>query len=355
MKKLYILLFAATLLYTAPGAYAQGGFSALIKSGPADATKLVNAYGEPLFKGIGVGLNSGWYSSAKAKKILGFDLRISASATFVPTSDKTFDVSKIGLSSNVRLDDPSHPFAPTFGGSTSTQGPLLDIYDDNGQKVGSYTMPSGKLSVIPAPQVQLTIGLVYNTDLTVRGIPTIDMGSTGSVSSIGFGLRHDIMRDIVGKTADKLIPFDLAIAAGYSHLSMSIPMTVNPDEGAKPKDSQQSTDFSNQHIGAAFNNFMIEAIISKKITFFTPFLSVGYNSTHTALGVYGNFPITTGETITGTSTYTSYNNPINITESSINGLRADLGFELTPGFFRLYVSGSIAQYKSVNAGIGFGF
>src|SRR5882757_7664160 len=102
MKKLYILLFAATFLFIAPGAYAQGGFSALIKSGPADATKLVNAYGEPLFKGIGVGLNSGWYSSAKAKKLLGFDLRISASATFVPTSDKTFDVSKIGLSSNVR-------------------------------------------------------------------------------------------------------------------------------------------------------------------------------------------------------------------------------------------------------------
>jgi len=163
------------------------------------------------------------------------------------------------------------------------------------------------------------------------------------------------MQDFVGKKADKLIPFDLAVALGYSHLSMNIPLTVNPDNGAKPKDGQQSTDFSNQHVGATFNNFMIQAIISKKLSFFTPFLSVGYNNTHTQFGTIGNFPVTTGETLTGTSTYTTYNNPINITETSIDGFRADLGFQLTPGFFRIYVSGSLAQYSSVNAGIGFGF
>jgi len=355
MKILYTILTAATLVFISSVVKAQDGFSALIKSGPADATKLVNAYGEPLFKGIGVGLNSGWYSSAKPKKLLHFDLRITASATFVPASDKTFDVTKIGLSNNVRPDNPNQTITPTFGGNTSTNGPLLDIYDDSGRKVGSYTMPSGKSSVIPAPQIQLTVGLVGNTDLTIRAIPRINFGSSGDISSIGFGIRHDIMQDFVGKKADKLIPFDLAVALGYSHLSMNIPLTVNPDNGAKPKDGQQSTDFSNQHVGATFNNFMIQAIISKKLSFFTPFLSVGYNNTHTQFGTIGNFPVTTGETLTGTSTYTTYNNPINITETSIDGFRADLGFQLTPGFFRIYVSGSLAQYSSVNAGIGFGF
>lgn len=355
MKKLYPLFTAAILILITSAAKAQDGFSALIKSGPADATKLVNAYGEPLFKGIGVGLNSGWYSSAKPNKLLHFDLRITASAAFVPTSDQSFDVTKIGLSNNVRPDNSSQTIAPTFGGSKSANGPLLDIYDDNGRKVGTYTMPSGKLSVIPTPQIQLTVGLIGNTDLTVRAIPAINLGSSGNISSIGFGIRHDIMQDFVGKTADKLIPFDLAIALGYSHLSMNIPLTVNPDAGAIPKDNQQSTDFSNQHVGATFNNFMIQAIISKKILFFTPFLSVGYNNTHTAFGTIGNFPVTTGQTFAGTSTYTTYNNPININETSIDGFRADLGFQLTPGFFRIYVSGSVAQYKSVNAGIGFGF
>jgi len=358
MKKLYPLIAAALTMCAALGAKAQsgnGGFSALIQSGPADASKLVNAYGEPLFKGIGVGLNSGWYNTAKTKKLLHFDVRISVSVASVPTTDKTFDVTQIGLSNNVRPDNASQVIAPTFGGSKNAQGPLLDIYDDSGQKVGSFNTPSGKLGYVPAPQLQLTIGLVQNTDLTVRGIPSVNIGSGNNISSLGFGLRHDLIQDFVGKKAAKVIPFDLAVAFGYSHLNMNIGMNVQPDNGAQPKDGQQSTDFNNQHVAATFNNLMVEVIFSKKIAFFTPFVSVGYNNTHTAFGTIGNFPITTGETITGTSTYTTYTNPINISETSVDGFRADLGFQLTPGFFRIFVSGSLAQYSSVNAGIGFGF
>ena len=358
MKRFYPILSAFILVLAASKVKAQtgsGGFSALIQSGPADATKLVNAYGEPLFKGIGVGLNSGWYNTAKTKSLLHFDFRVSVSAAFVPASDKTFDVTQIGLSNNVRPHDASQTIAPTFGGDKNTQGPLLDIYDDNGQKVGSFNTPSGKLGFVPAPQIQLTIGLIQNTDLTVRGIPSVSIGNGNNISSIGFGLRHDLVQDFVGAKAAKVIPFDLAVAFGYSHLNMNIGLNVQPDDGSKPKDSQQSTDFSNQHVQATFNNLMIQVIFSKKIAFFTPFASVGYNNTHTVFGALGNFPITTGETITGTSTYTTYTNPINISETSIDGFRADLGFQLTPGFFRIFVSGSLAQYSSVNAGIGFGF
>ena len=39
---------------------------------------------------------------------------------------------------------------------------------------------------------------------------------------IGIGIKHDIIQDFVGKKADKLIPFDLAIAFGYSRLNMNI-------------------------------------------------------------------------------------------------------------------------------------
>jgi len=355
MRKLYTLLAATPLLLLALNAVAQGGsFSALIQSGPADASKLMNAYGEPLFKGIGTGLNSGWYNSAKANKLLHFDLRISVSSSFVPASDKTFDVTQIGLSSNVRPDDPSQTIAQTFGGSKNTTGPLMDLYDNNGDKVGSFTMPSGKLGFVPAPQVQLTIGLVQNTDLTVRGIPSINVNGDGSISSIGFGIRHDLIQDFVGKGVSKIIPFDLAIALGYSHLNMNIPLNVQPDNGAQPENNTQSTDFSNQHVAATFNNLMVQLIFSKKIAFFTPFVAVGYNNTHAAFNTVGNYPVTTGES-DGTETYTTFPNPVNINETVVDGFRADLGFQLTPGFFRLYVSGSLAAYKSINAGIGFGF
>jgi hypothetical protein len=358
MNKFYPYLLIGAMLLAATAVKAQDGFSGLIKSSPGDATKLLNAYGMPLFKGLGVDENSGWTNTAKPKKLLRFDVRITASGSFVSNSDKTFDVTNIGLSDHVRPDNPNQTIAPTFGGAKTT-GPLLDIYDDNGNKVGSFNTPKGVISIIPAPQVQATVGIFDNTDFTLRGIPNINVGSNvGSVSMIGAGLKHDIMQDIVGKTADDLIPFDLAVAVGYSHLNLTRPLTVDPDQGAQPANNQQSTDFNNQHLEGHFNSFVGQLIISKRLVFFTPFLSVGYNTTHANVSAVGNYPLTTGANNIGLGgqyeTYTTFTNPINISETVINGVRADVGFQLNLGFFRFYASYSQAQYKSVNGGIGFG-
>ncbi|WP_461451796.1 DUF6588 family protein [Mucilaginibacter sp.] len=357
MRKIYLALFISFLGVT--GAKAQDALSGLIKSSPADATKLLNAYGMPLFKGLGVDENSGWTNTAKTKNFLRFDVRITASGAFVSNADKTFDVTRIGLSDHVRPDNPNEIIAPTFGGAKTT-GPLLDIYDDNGNKVGSFNTPKGIISVIPAPQVQATIGIFDNTDITLRGIPNINVSSNvGSVSMIGAGLKHDIMQDIVGKTADELIPFDLAVAVGYSHLNLTRPLTVDPDQGATPQNNQQSTNFNNQHLEGHFNSFVGQLIISKRLVFFTPFLSVGYNTTYANVTAVGNYPLTTGTSLVpgpnfGSETYTTFTNPITISETVLNGVRADIGFQLNLGFFRFYASYSQAQYKSVNGGIGFG-
>jgi hypothetical protein len=354
MRKSLTFLAVTALIGLASAANAQDAFSGLIRSSPADATKLFNAYSMPLFKGLGIDQNSGWNNTAKTKKTLRFDIRVTASAAFVSSADKTFDVTKIGMSDHVRPADASKTITPTFGGQKNIDGPVLNIYDDNGRKVSTFTMPAGVISFIPAPQIQATVGLIQNTDITLRAIPKITVGSDyGSISMIGIGLKHDIMQDIAGKTADKLIPFDLAIAIGYSHLKLDKTLTVNPDDGAQPKDSQQSTDFSNQHIDGSFNSFMAQVIISKKLPAFTPFLAVGYNTTHANVTAVGNYPVTTGGTLLGT-TYTTFTNPISISESVVSGARADIGFQLNLGVFRFYTSYSLAQYSSVNAGIGLG-
>ena len=350
MKKIYNLLTITFLFLSATIVNAQDNIAGLIKSNPSDAAKLISAYAKPLFKGFGLGQNSGWNNTAKAKKLLHFDLRISASAAFVPASDKSFDVTKIGLSSHIGPANPTQTIAPTFAGNKDISGPLLNVYDDNHKQVGQFNIPAGRIAFIPAPQVQITAGLIDNTDVTVRTIPKINFDGTGSASMFGFGFKHDIMQDIVGKTADDLIPFDLALAFGYSHLNLDVPVNVNADDNAQPASSSQNSDFSNQHIKGSFNSFMLQAIISKKLLFFTPFFSVGYNNTHTRIDALGNYPFTTGY-----NTYTTYTNPVSLSESSVNGIRADLGFQLNLGFFRIYASGSLAQYKSADVGIGFGF
>ncbi|HEY8929647.1 MAG TPA: DUF6588 family protein [Mucilaginibacter sp.] len=343
-------IFAIALCSTVQ---AQDALSGLIKSAPDDATKLLNAYATPLFKGIGTGANGGWTNTAETKGLLHFDVRFTASATFISSSDKTFDVTKLGLR-DATPTNPNQTITPTFGGQKNIDGVTLDIRDDNGHKVGTYTLPGGVSSVIPIPQLQATVGLPANTDITVRAIPKIKISDdVGSISMIGVGLKHNIMRDIAGKTADKLIPFDLAVVVAYSHINMNKPLTVNPDNGAQPKDNQQSTDFSNQHLNGNFNTFLGELVLSKKLPVITPFIAVGYNLGRTNVTAVGNYPITTGATLTH-ETYTTFTNPINIQRNNVDGVRADIGFQLTLGFFRLYASYSQAQYASVNGGVGFG-
>ena len=295
MKRIYMLLAFAALTFAAFDVSAQGGngngngngggFDQLIKSSPADATKLFQNYAEPLFKGFGIGLNSGWNNTAKTKKLLHFDLRISIAAAQVPLSAQSFDVTQIGLSNHLQVD-PASPtnIAPTFSGSKGAPTPLMDIKDNNGNTISTFSMPNAQFhQYVPAPDIQLTIGIFKNTDLTVRSMPTVNIGGvSGSIGMIGFGLKHDIIQDFAKKGKPK--PFDLAIAVNYNKISYSKTLNVQPDAGTQPSAGSQS-DFSTQRISGSFSGTFVQAIISKKLLFFTPFLSVGYQSANTNFGV----------------------------------------------------------------------
>jgi hypothetical protein len=326
MRKLYKIFIAAALILLTFKVNAQNsGFDQLIKSSPADASKLVQAYAEPLFKGFGEGLNSGWNNTAKTKKFLHFDLHVTPA-------------------------NPSQIIAPTFGGA-KVDGPVMNINNDNGAKVGSFTMPKGQIGYIPAPNIQLTVGLFKNTDLTIRTTPTIKIGTdAGSVGMIGFGLKHDLIQDFAKKLPK---PFDLAIAVNYNRLNYSNTLNVQPDAGTTAAPGQ-SSDFSNQRIDAHFTGFNVQAILSKKLLFFTPFVAVAYETATTDFGVLGNYPITSSNP-TQPNMYVSFANLVSISETSVSGMRADVGFQLNLAIFRIYAAYSPGQYQSVNGGIGLGF
>ncbi|RKR82603.1 hypothetical protein BDD43_2788 [Mucilaginibacter gracilis] len=351
IKKAIIIVFFASFATMRASAQSDG-ISALFKGSPDDVNKLLNTYAAPLFKGFGNGLNGGWANTAKTQKFLRFAIRVSATGSIVPQSDKTYDVSKIGLSS--RFSFPNGSIEPTFGGST-TAGPSIKYTDPTPVTGGSVSLPlpAGVVSIIPAPQVQLTIGLIKNTDLILRVIPDFQISKKiGSVGMFGVGFKHDIAQDF--GTASNIIPFNLAIAVGYTHLNYKLPLDVKPDAGSTVIGSQ---DFTNQLLDGSFAGWNTQVIFSKKLLFFTPFVALGYLSSTTNVGLKGNYPFVTGATITGKPVYTSYADPINISGSTVSagGGRADIGFQMSLSFFKLYGSYSFAQYQSFNAGIGLGF
>jgi hypothetical protein len=362
MKKLYTLLTAvcmSAITFTA-SAQSDDGISDLFKGNPDDVNKLINAYTNPLFKGFGNSLNGGWTNSAKTLNLLHFDIRVSASASIVPQAERTFDINSLGLT---YIKPTASSIAPTFGGSDALSTGITvsdpSAPNDPNRKYKT-TLPKGVTQYIPAPQLQITVGLIKNTDVTLRLIPTTQISDdVGSVGMFGFGFKHNIIQDFAKKGTIK--PFDLAIAVGYTRLTYKKPLDVRPD--ATNGGTSGSQDYSNQRLEGHFSGWNTQLILSKKLAIFTPFVAVGFLSSKTDVGMKGNFPFVTGVTSSPVEAdrkpiYTTYTDPITIggsSSSQVNGIRADVGFQLNLSILRIYASGSLAEYKSVNAGIGIGF
>jgi len=340
MKKHHLLkpAMALILFFGAQKVNAQQNVGDLFKSGPADATKLVNAYFDPLYKGLGIGLTDGWTNTAQSKGLFKFDVRFSVSGAFVPQASRSYDVNTLGLN-NIRPAVGSSSIGPTAFGSDELGG-KMQIYTSNGIPTTSFfNLPKGLgFHVVPAVQLQATVGLPKNIDVTLRAMPKIKLGSDlGSLSMIGFGAKVELLPLFVGNTTEKLIPVDIAIAGGFTQYKYTLPLNINNSSG------------SEQRIDAKFNGVNFDAIVSKQILFFTPFASVGYQTSNTDLKALGTYSFDTGN-----GQMVNYTDPIAINQRDINGVRASLGFQLKFGFFKFYGSYTAAKYSMVNAGIGLG-
>lgn len=352
-KTLFVIL--CLWLWKLTPSVAQTGFEQLIKVGPADATRLVEAYGKPLLKGLGLGMNSGWAHSAQTLKPLRFDIKVTGTAVVVPADDRTFDVTGIGLSSNIRPADPGKVFTPSFSGSTDIYGPEMTVFDANNNELISFELPPGVLeSFVPTPQVQVTMGLPGNTDVTVRVAPKIRLGKHfGSVSLIGLGLKHNIIRDFV--PAENEVPFDLALGIGYSRLSYKKSLKVLPIEGSVPQDAGQPDDFTSQELFGDFDNYMFQVLLSKQFSILTPYASLGYNISSTRLGLRGNYPIVDGISDDNKIVYKNYTDPIAIERTFMQDFRFDAGLQIRLPILRIFASYGFAQgYRMINAGVGIG-
>ena len=332
---------------------AQNGIQDLFKSSPSDVTKLTSAYISPVLKGFSNGVNGGWTNTARTLKPLRFCIRVSVSGSVVSDADKSFDVTKIGLSSAIKPSSVSQNITPTFAGNTE-RGSQITITDPT-QAGNKFTtsLPAGIYDIIPTPQAQLSVGLFANTDISLRITPTINGGpSVGSVKMFGIGLKHNFAKDL--GSDGKSLPFDLALALGYTRISLNLPLTVSPET---PNGGLTgSTDFSNQQLSAHFSGYNIQGILSKRLLlFFTPYVAIGYCSSSADIGLTGNYPFITGVNAKGQPIYTSIANPISINSNGVSGFHADAGVQLSLTLLKIYASYTAAQYSSYNVGIGLGF
>lgn len=291
-NRITIALLTCTLAFSFHHANSQSDMSAFLMAEKSDASKLIGAYVSPVIKGVSYGMTSGWYHTGKTHNKLGIDFGVTISAVMMPSSEQTFDPTKLGLSG---ATTPNQNLSPTIiGPKTAAPSNSYDVSYTNGPVSVNQTIngPDGldfKKNLggnwIPVPMIQLGIGLIKNTDLKVRFIPNQNKDSKSGgngVGMLGFGLLHDVKQYFPGV---KSLPFDLSVLLAYTSVNGSSSL-VNTDQS---NDGRPYSD--NGKVSYKLNSWVFQAIISKKVSVLTFYMGVGYGTVNSKVSITGSFAL----------------------------------------------------------------
>lgn len=208
------ILTAACLLSLAlPAARAESPTELIAKVGDS----LLVGYARPLVESYAVAMGSGLFHSAKAHKLLGFDIGVRAMAIRIPTAGKTFRA-KVKycyfdpkFRDTVWVDTVIENAATVFGKAGADR-----IWIPEGAVGVPPGLPGGlDLDYMPFVVPQASIGLpVQGMEAMVRYIPWPFQGST--VNFLGLGLKEEL----TALPGFKGLPFNLALQGFYQQVQI---------------------------------------------------------------------------------------------------------------------------------------
>jgi len=333
-KRIACLLFTTVLFLSGihPTQAQLAGLDKLLQAGKEDANTLMGPYLAPFMRGFGYGLANGWYNTGAAHETLGFDLTISATAAYIPSSDLFYNVLDLNLQ-EIDIVNPRDGLVPTvFGDDLITPqysfktAPALTFEGPTGlnfkQTIGG--------NYVPTPTVQLGIGLPKGITLKGRYMPNIDAGDF-KARFWGVAVQHDI-KQYMGPV-DK-IPFDLTVLVGFTrfHSDLKLSGVIN-DGGA-----------NNQHGLIKANAWTYQIIISKKLSVVTFYGAVGGNTIRSNVQILGTYVLTNPGVVT-------LEDPVDQLYKD-GGIRGTLGMRLKLGPITLHGDYTFQKYNALTAGIG---
>lgn len=305
-RTLIILLFCSTLTYSQSSTDIYYG------------KNILKEYIKPIADGFAAGLNNGWYNTAKPHKFGGFDITIAGNIVLIPESYKTFSISEIGGSSF------SGGETPTIVGEKESSE---ITYNGNNVK-----MPSGlNIPLVPVPIVQAGIGLIKDTEISIRYLPKINVGKVEQINLYGLAVKHDLLQWIPG---GKILPFSFSVQGGYTKFNS----TVALENILKNTDNKLAFDVE---------AMTVNIILSKKILMFTPYASIGYNSSKSSFKIDGSYAIGALEL--------NAEELANIEYESNTEIRANLGFRFNIAILALQANYTISKYPVATLGAGISF
>ncbi len=331
--------FIGLLLLTCSwGANAQS-LNNILTAGIENSERFTDAYTAPVTESAIYGISNGWYNSADAKPLGGFEISVVGNITGFRNKDdkKSFELD-IDDYENLSFTDGSQSKQVATGLGDIT-GVEVIISDDNGLFSERFELPSGLSSedfnFIPSGYLQGSVGLIKGLEVKARFLPKIDFEDSAEISLFGAGLQYDFTKLL---PADKLLPVAISAVIGYTNLDGTYDFT-----------DSNLVDGENQRIDASFNTWNFSAVVStRKIPVINFYGGLGYITGKSDIDVLGEYVVRSGPF------QATYTDPFSVS-NNVSGVTANIGTKLKLGFFRLNVEYNIAQFNTLTAGINFGF
>jgi hypothetical protein len=344
---------------------AQNEMSQFLNTTLSDGQKFLDAYSAPLLKSFATGMNSSWFNTAKVHGLGGFSITFSPNVVFVPSADRNFEISSLGLSKYVTITDPNQTtLATAFGSNKPTSATIHTNPGQSNNKTKEISIPGGMgVAMLPVATSQLAVGVGAGTEVIIRYLPKMSLQDALSVNVLGFGIKHDVKQWIKGI---KHLPFDLSVVGSYSKLNVQIKTPLEAEAQSQEvynpgiKGSNEITDITT-------NAYNFGVIFSKKLSVFTPYVSVGYQTTTSSIAMKGNYAalqpnVNFDPTYGGTGYDATVENhhPTKVsiisnpfkTENKLSGIRATAGFRLKFGPITFHTDYTYAEYSILSAGLG---
>jgi hypothetical protein len=318
---------------------AQLNISSLLEAGTGDAEKYLENYTAPLFEGFGYAMNGGWYNTGKVHELGGFDLTITGTVAFFPEKKQWWDFENEDFT-NIELSQGSSASVPTILGPNVDPDELTEIrlFDEDreelirlspltGLGLDQSEIPIVSSNVIPAPAIQLGVGLIKMTEVKIRWIPKIEAaGGDVKFNQFGLAVLHEMTSKALRKTE---FPLDLSFLISYGRSFASVKI----DE------------VKQQNITFATHGATTQFIVSKTLSFFTLYSGAGFSGTLTNFDVTGTFELSDAGSLT---------DPITVNTRGISP-RINIGARILYAHTSLHVEYVLQEFPLLTTGFGISF
>ena len=287
-------------------------------------------------------MNSGWYSTAKVHKKLGFDLTISLNSIIVPQGEKSFDISNFKL-----IESEVKRLPSIFGDSKNEElNVIIPKSDSHPQLKATFFSPGGikdqlPLGIVSSPSIQASIGLPFKSEVTLRYLPEYNRNRV-YFSNYGIGFKHDILQYLT--FLKKLPSLNVTAFGAYSIMRINY-------------DIQSSNKFRGINQIAEFDitNYKFQILSSFDLKIFEFYGGIGISGGKSSFSINGEFEL---EYIVDGDSDTKF--PINISDPveikySIHELSKNFGLKFKFLFFHAFIDYTFQEYDVVTIGTSINF